>query len=81
MHYTYVPLAEVDGRFYIGATRDLKRRVAQHEAGLVPFQLLPPGKRRPIIKLERRVRGIKLERHQPIRRAERILVYPSPPGR
>ena len=35
MHYTYVLLAEVDGRFYIGATKDLKRRVAQHEAGLV----------------------------------------------
>ena len=29
MHYTYVLLAEVDGRFYIGATKDLKRRVAQ----------------------------------------------------
>ena len=33
MHYTYVLLSEVDGRFYIGATHDLKRRVEKHVAG------------------------------------------------
>ena len=35
MHYTYVLLSEADGRFYIGATEDLKRRVKEHEAGRV----------------------------------------------
>ena len=33
MYYTYVLLSEADGRFYIGATRDLKRRVERHAAG------------------------------------------------
>ena len=28
MHYTYVLLGEMDRRFYIGATRDLRARVA-----------------------------------------------------
>jgi putative endonuclease len=32
MDYTYVLLSEVDGRFYIGATHDLKR-VEKHVAG------------------------------------------------
>ena len=35
MHYTYVLLSEADGRFYIGATRDLKRRVEKHGDGEV----------------------------------------------
>jgi putative endonuclease len=35
MHYTYVLLSEADGRFYIGATEDLKRRVKEHEVGRV----------------------------------------------
>jgi putative endonuclease len=35
MHYTYVLLREVDGRFYIGATEDLRRRVEKHGAGRV----------------------------------------------
>jgi putative endonuclease len=48
MHYTYVLLSEVDGRFYIGATEDLRRRVEKHGAGRVestwyrrPLRLAP----------------------------------------
>ena len=35
MNHTYVLLSEVDGRFYVGATQDLKRRVEDHGAGRV----------------------------------------------
>ena len=35
MHYTYVMLSEADGRFYTGATGDLRKRVALHAAGRV----------------------------------------------
>ena len=35
MHDTYVLLSEADGRFYTGATRDLRSRVALHAAGRV----------------------------------------------
>ena len=35
MHYTYVLLSEADGRFYMGATRDLKQRFPEHGAGRV----------------------------------------------
>ena len=35
MHYTYVLLSEADGRFYIGAAGDLKRRVKEHGSGRV----------------------------------------------
>jgi predicted GIY-YIG superfamily endonuclease len=35
MHYTYVLLSEADGRFYIGATEELKRRMKEHGAGQV----------------------------------------------
>jgi predicted GIY-YIG superfamily endonuclease len=33
MHHTYVLLSEADGRFSIGATEDLKRRVKELGAG------------------------------------------------
>ena len=36
MHYTYVLLSDLDGRFYTGSTSDLKRRFAQHNEGEVP---------------------------------------------
>jgi len=35
MHYTYVLRSEADGRFYIGATKDLRARIRQHERGEV----------------------------------------------
>ena len=35
MHYTYVLRSDADGRFYIGATKDLRARVAAHEQGRV----------------------------------------------
>jgi len=33
MHYVYVLQSEKDGKWYIGSTGDLKRRVKQHERG------------------------------------------------
>ena len=33
MHYVYVLLSLADGKFYIGFTGDLKRRLAEHQAG------------------------------------------------
>ncbi len=35
MFYTYVLLSEKDGRFYIGFTNDLKKRIDEHKKGLV----------------------------------------------
>ena len=35
VHYTYVLRSEADGRFYSGATDDLRARVAAHEKGRV----------------------------------------------
>jgi len=35
VHYTYVLVSEVDGRFYTGATGDLRNRVKMHEEGRV----------------------------------------------
>ena len=33
MYYVYILLSEKDDRFYTGFTNDLKRRVAEHNAG------------------------------------------------
>ena len=35
MHYTYVLRSDADGCFYIGATNDLRARLAAHEQGRV----------------------------------------------
>jgi putative endonuclease len=35
MYYVYLLLSEKDGKFYTGSTDDLKRRIAEHEAGYV----------------------------------------------
>jgi len=35
MYYVYLLLSEKDGKFYTGSTDDLKRRMAEHEAGYV----------------------------------------------
>ena len=35
MFYVYLLLSEKDGKFYTGSTDDLKRRIAEHEAGYV----------------------------------------------
>ena len=35
MYYAYLLLSEKDGKFYTGSTDDLKRRIAEHEAGYV----------------------------------------------
>ncbi len=35
MYYVYLLLSEKDGKFYTGSTDDLKRRIAEHEAGSV----------------------------------------------
>jgi putative endonuclease len=44
MFYTYV-LRCADGDFYIGSAADLRKRIAQHEAGRVPATV----HRRPVI--------------------------------
>jgi putative endonuclease len=44
MYYTYVLLSEKDNAFYIGVTKDLKRRFQQHQNGKVPSTT----KRRPL---------------------------------
>ncbi len=36
MYYTYVLLSEKDNKFYVGFTKDLKKRVLEHNKGLVP---------------------------------------------
>ena len=35
MFYVYVLLSEPDGRFYVGSTGDLRRRVTEHQRGNV----------------------------------------------
>jgi len=35
MVYTYVLLSEVDKKFYIGFAKDLEKRLAEHESGMV----------------------------------------------
>lgn len=35
MHYTYVLLSERDGMFYTGSTRDLRKRIRNHQNGEV----------------------------------------------
>ncbi len=47
MYYVYLLQSEKDGKSYTGSTNDLKRRMAEHEAGYVkstvrrqPFKLI-----------------------------------------
>ena len=47
MFYTYVLKSQVDGKFYTGFTNNLKRRLGEHNKGLVsstkrriPFELV-----------------------------------------
>ncbi|OGY50991.1 MAG: excinuclease ABC subunit C [Candidatus Buchananbacteria bacterium RIFCSPHIGHO2_02_FULL_56_16] len=47
MYYTYVLKSKKDGKYYIGYTEDLRKRVRQHNSGLVessmarrPFELV-----------------------------------------
>jgi len=35
MYYVYILISEKDGKFYTGSTNNLKRRIAEHEAGYV----------------------------------------------
>ena len=35
MYYVYLLRSDKDGNFYTGSTDDLKRRIAEHEAGYV----------------------------------------------
>ncbi len=77
MHYTYVLRSDADGRFYIGATKDLRARVAAHEQGRVratpyrrPLRLVyyetclsPTDAYRRLSSWLSEVRGDKLERH------------------
>jgi putative endonuclease len=44
MYYTYVLLSEKDNEFYIGFTKDLKRRFQEHQGG----KALSTVKRRPL---------------------------------
>jgi putative endonuclease len=36
MHYVYVLRSMKDGRLYVGYTGDLRRRLTEHNAGVVP---------------------------------------------
>lgn len=36
MHYVYILKSLRDGKLYIGSTNDLRRRFAEHNAGVVP---------------------------------------------
>jgi len=47
MYYTYVIQSKKDSRFYTGSTRDLRKRLSEHNAGRVfstknrgPFELI-----------------------------------------
>ncbi len=44
MHYVYILHSEQDGNLYIGCTKDLARRIGEHEKGNVPST----AKRRPL---------------------------------
>ena len=44
MHYTYVLLSKTDGNFYVGYTKNLKRRFESHNNG----QLQSTKNRRPL---------------------------------
>ena len=44
MYYIYVLLSKYDKKFYTGATSNLKRRVQEHNNGLIPST----SKRRPL---------------------------------
>lgn len=44
MHYVYLLLSENDGNFYTGFTKDLKRRLEEHNSGKVKSTF----KRRPL---------------------------------
>jgi len=35
MHYVYVLLSQSDGSFYTGSTKDLKKRIKEHNEGKV----------------------------------------------
>lgn len=35
MHYTYVLRSKVDGRWYTGCTNDLRKRLKQHNSGVM----------------------------------------------
>jgi len=35
MYYTYVLKSEKDGRFYTGVTNDLRKRLSEHNKGIV----------------------------------------------
>ena len=35
MFYTYILMAEKDKKFYVGVTKDLKKRFKEHQKGLV----------------------------------------------
>jgi putative endonuclease len=35
MHHVYLIFSDKDGKFFKGSTEDLKRRIAEHEAGYV----------------------------------------------
>ena len=36
MYYVYVLLSQKDSKFYTGFTKDLRRRVSEHNSGKVP---------------------------------------------
>ena len=45
MHYPYVLLGRLDGRFYLGATGNLRQRLKLHSEG----QVRSTARRRPLI--------------------------------
>ncbi|MCM8765273.1 MAG: GIY-YIG nuclease family protein [Candidatus Omnitrophica bacterium] len=46
MHYLYILKSEQSGRYYIGETNDIERRLVQHQRGKTSF-----GKRNKEVKL------------------------------